>query len=86
LTRLLNPTGVAARAGSLLLLRLDDDEGAPGGFLYSLLLAAFGEQLPDLEIRIWPDAGNLADIVSRHALALPICLSRSTMSSAVAGS
>ena len=23
----------------------------------------FGEQLPDLEIRIWPDAGNLADIV-----------------------
>jgi hypothetical protein len=21
---------------------------------------AFGEQLPDLEIRIWPDAGNLA--------------------------
>ena len=22
----------------------------------------FGEQLPDLEIRIWPDAGNLADI------------------------
>ena len=22
----------------------------------------FGEQLPDLEIRIWPEAGNLADI------------------------
>ena len=22
----------------------------------------FGEQLPDLEIRIWPDAGNPADI------------------------
>ena len=22
----------------------------------------FGEQLPDLEFRIWPDAGNLADI------------------------
>ena len=22
----------------------------------------FGEKLPDLEIRIWPDAGNLADI------------------------
>src|SRR6516164_9174166 len=22
----------------------------------------FGEQLPDLEIRIWPDAGNLTDI------------------------
>ncbi|HEV3275827.1 MAG TPA: hypothetical protein VG860_03335 [Terriglobia bacterium] len=22
----------------------------------------FGEQLPDLEIRIWPDAGNLAGI------------------------
>ena len=22
----------------------------------------FGEQLPDLEIRVWPEAGNLADI------------------------
>ena len=22
----------------------------------------FGEQLPDLEFRIWPDAGNLADV------------------------
>jgi glyoxylate/hydroxypyruvate reductase A len=24
--------------------------------------ATFGEQLPDLEIRVWPEAGNLADI------------------------
>ena len=24
----------------------------------------FSEQLPDAEIRIWPDAGNLTDIVT----------------------
>jgi hypothetical protein len=37
----------------------------------------FEEQFPDLEIRIWPDAENLADI----ALTAPSCRHRSPIPS-----
>jgi glyoxylate/hydroxypyruvate reductase len=42
---------------TLLIIDLDKHIGSAGAWR-----DAFREQLPDLEVRIWPEAGNLADI------------------------